>query len=146
MKLDPLWIEFEFSMIIQCTYWRPRQSWKSQVTSDHQVLTWMWCCTMYNVQCTMFMVGLTPAETEKSIDLHKVSRSSGLTILSNSNPNLGENRNFEGILNPYKSRQYLQQARSRDIWLSHLRCRHIWTTLDVKASFSSCHNMNINNF
>ena len=26
------------------------------------------------------------------------------------------------------------QARSGDIWLSHLRRPHIWTTLDVKAS------------
>ena len=60
-----------------------------------------------------YRIELTLAETEKSIDLHKVSRGSGLTILNNSNPNLGENRNFEGILNPYKSRQYLQQARSR---------------------------------
>ena len=32
--------------------------------------------------------GLTPAETEKSIDLHKVSRGSALTILRNSNPEL----------------------------------------------------------
>ena len=47
--------------------------------------------TESNVMLMIFEVhgsGLTPAETEKSIDLHKVSRGSGLTILRNSNPEL----------------------------------------------------------
>ena len=77
------------------------------------------------------LLGLTLAETEKSIDLHKVSRGSGLTIQIQTWEKIETLREFE--MN--KSRQYLQ-APSRDIWLSHLRCPHIWTTLDVKASCS----------
>ena len=76
------------------------------------------------------LLGLTLAETEKSIDLHKVSRGSGFAIQIQS---LRENRNWGEIQilpTMRMSRSYIGNF----VWahlLSNVRY-HIWTIFEVK--------------
>ena len=75
-------------------------------------------------------VGLTLAETEKSIDLHKVSRGSGFAIQIQS---LRENRNW-GEIQILPTMRMSRSNIGNFVWahlLSNVRY-HIWTIFEVK--------------
>ena len=76
------------------------------------------------------VLGLTLGETEKSIDLHKVSRGSGFAIQIQS---LRENRNW-GEIQILPTMRMSRSNIGNFVWanlLSNVRY-HIWTIFEVK--------------